>query len=164
MAVSGETRELTHTRAVQDIARVRFAFPTERHKHYKTYINHPEQTMGIRLPSGGAVYPDIVVVEDPENYVRILAEVETVDTVNAESAKEWLTFAQLGPLYLFVPVGTADRAKQLCKQFKVPIVGLRTWRYVLGYDEIEINDISTQPAGPEELLPGPLRGLAKKFL
>jgi len=164
MAVRAETKEFIHTRAVQDIAKARFAFPNEKHKHYKTYVNHPERTMGVRLPSGGAVYPDIVVVEDPENYVRMLAEVETSDTVNEDSAPEWLTFARLGPLYLFVPVGSADRAKWLCKQFKIPIVGLRTWRYVLGYEETEINDIMTQPAGPEDLLPGPLKNIAKKFL
>ena len=164
MAVRGETKEFIHTRAVQDIAKARFAFPTEKYRHYKTYVNHPERTMGVRLPSRGAVYPDIIVVEDPENYVRMLAQVETTDTVNGESAEEWLTFAQLGPLYLFVPVGTADRAKGLCKQFKVSVVGLRTWRYVLGYEEMEINDITTQWSGPEDLLPGPLRDVAKKFL
>jgi len=164
MAVRSETKELIHAQAIQDIAKARFAFPTEKYKHYRTYINHPERTMGVRLPSGGAVYPDIVVVEDPENFVRMLAEVETTETVNLESAKEWSIFAELGPLYLFVPVGTADEAKRLCKQYKIPIVGLRTWRYVLGYDELEINDIITQWTGPEDLLPGPLREVAKKFI
>lgn len=164
MAVRGGARELIHTRAVQDIARARFAFPTEKYRHYKTYVNHPEPTMGVRLPSGHAVYPDIVVVEDPENYVKMLAQVETADTVNLESGRGWLTFAKLGPLYLFVPVGYADAARRISKELRIPSVGLRTWRYVVGYNEIEITDISTQWTGPEDLLPGPLRKIARRFL
>ena len=164
MAVRGETKEFIHSRTVQDIAKARFAFPTEKYRHYKTYVNRPERTMGVRLPSGHAAYPDIVVVEDPENYMRMLAQVERSDTVNAESGRGWLTFAKLGPLYLFVPVGYADRAKAISKELKIPVVGLRTWRYVVGYEEIEINDISTQWTGPEDLLPGPLKEIAKRFL
>jgi len=164
MAIRSEAKEFIHSRAIQDIAKARFAFPNEKYRHYKTYVNHPERTMGVRLPSGHALYPDIVVVEDPENYVKMLAEVETAETVNEESGREWLTFAKLGPLYLFVPVGYADAAQRICKEAKIPIVGLRTWRYAVGYDEIEITDIMTVPTGPEDLLPGPLREIAKRFL
>ena len=39
----------------------------------------------------------------------------------------------------------------------VPVVGIRTWRYIAGYDEPEINDHHTVPSGPEDLLPKFLR-------
>lgn len=165
MAVRSETKEIIHARAVQDIAKARFGFPTQKYPHYKTYVNHPERTMGVRLPDGHAAYPDIVVVEDPENYTRMLAEVETAETVTEEEARrEWLPFSRLGPLYLFVPVGCGDLARRIVKRVGVPIVGLRSWRYVLGYEELEITDLFDQWSGPEDLMPGPLKEIAKKFL
>jgi len=39
----------------------------------------------------------------------------------------------------------------------VPVVGIRTWRYIAGYEEPEINDHYTVPSGPEDLLPKFLR-------
>ena len=164
MTTRGEVKGAIHTRAVQDIAKARFAFPTSEYPHYKTYVNHPEQTMGVRMPDGSAVYPDIVV-QDPENYTKMLAEVETAETVTEEEAiREWLPFSRLGPLYLFVPVGYGDQTKAIAKKLRIPIVGLRSWRYLLGYEELEITDLFTQASGPEDLLPGPLKGIAKKFL
>ena len=71
---------------------------------------------------------------------------------------EWLPYADLAPLYVYVPVGKADAAVSLCKQFDISVVGIRTWRYVVGRDEIEINDHFTVPAGPQELLPRILTG------
>ncbi len=155
---------IIHSRAVQDIAKVRFAFPSEEHRYYKTYVNQPERTMGVRLPDGRAAYPDIVVVQDPENYLKMLGQVETSGTVNGDRGREWLTFARLGPLYLFVPVGYADEAKRICRELQIPIVGLRTWRYAVGYNSIEITDIMTQWRGIEDLLPGPLGRIAKRLV
>jgi len=120
--------------------------------------------MGVKTPRGIVVYPDIVVVRHPENEVVILAEVETADTVTADEAHEWKLFASLGPLYLYVPIGYADEARRLCKSLKIPIVGLRTWRYIQGQDRLEINDIFTQWTGLEDLAPEPLRGFLKRYL
>ena len=165
MVTRGEVQGAIHLRAVQDIAEARFGFPTDNYPHFKAYINHPEKTMGVRLPDGRPAYPDIVVVEDPENYTEIIGEVETAETVTEEeAAREWLPFAELGPLYLFVPTGMGDEAMRIVKKLKVPIVGLRTWRYAVGYDEIEITKLFDQPSGPEDLLPEPLKGIAKQFL
>ncbi len=158
------TREALHERAVQDIAKARFAFPNERYPYYKTYVNHPERTMGVRTERGRVVYPDIVVVQDPENIVQMLGEVETTETVNEDEAHEWKLFAELAPLYLYVPVGLAEEAQRLCKKLHIPVVGIRTWRYITGMDEIEINDFFTQWTGPEDLAPGPLSSILKKLL
>jgi hypothetical protein len=140
-AIRSETREIAHLRALQDIAKARFSYPTEKHRDLKTYVNHPARTMGIALPNGTVAYPDIVVVQHPENNGRIVAEVETNETVREAVAQfEWEVYAQLAPLYLFVPVGKAHEARDLCRKYRIPVVGIRTWRYLPGYPEIEINE------------------------
>ena len=164
MATRIEPKEVIHARAVESIARQRFGYPNEKYPHFKTYTNAPTRSMGVRLASGAAVYPDIVVVQDPENYVKLLGHVATADTVNEEAAVEWAVFADLGPLYLYVPVGFADIAQKLYRAHKVQLVGLRTWREAVGYDDIEITDIFTVPSGPEDMAPGILKGALKKLL
>ncbi len=157
-ALRSEAREALHDRAIQDIARARFAFPNAKYPHYKTYVNHPHRTMGVEMPDAAVAYPHIVVVLHPENYTKILGEVETNETVNQDVAYyEWRPYAELAPLYLYVPVGKGDEALSLCRRYNIPVVGVRTWRYVVGYEEIEINDHYTVPSGPEDLLPKILR-------
>ncbi|HVP04673.1 MAG TPA: hypothetical protein VMT90_03245 [Dehalococcoidia bacterium] len=153
-----ESRQLIHDKALKDIARLRFAFPTEKYRDLKTYVNHPARTMGVEMENGLVAYPDIVVVQHPENNCRIVAEVETNETVNEAVARwEWLPYAELAPLYLYVPVGKGDDAQNLCRQLEIPVVGIRTWRYIAGYEEPEINDHYTVPSGPEDMLPKFLR-------
>ena len=157
-ALRSESRQVVHDRALQDIAKLRFAFPTEKYRDYKTYVNHPARTIGVQMPDGSVAYPDIVVVQHPENNARIVAEVETNESVRESVAVyEWGPYAELAPLYLYVPVGKGDEALSLCRRFEVPVVGIRTWRYNPGQDEIEINDHYTVPSGPEDLLPKLLR-------
>ncbi|MCH7836770.1 MAG: hypothetical protein IH864_07900 [Chloroflexi bacterium] len=158
IATLSESRAAAHLRAVKDITAARFGFPTDRYKDFKTYTNIPQRSMGVAMPDGAIAYPDIVVVQNPENYAKLLGEVETAETVTERVARRrWLPFAQLAPLYLYVPVGEGDRAQKLSRDLKVPIVGIRTWRYTVGVDQIEINDHYTVPSGPEEMLPKILR-------
>ena len=120
---------------------MRFDFPTEEYPDYKTYVNHPVRTMGAALEGGLVAYPDIVVVQHPENNCKVVAEVETNETVREAVARfEWLPYAELAPLYLYVPVGKGDETLALCRQLDIPVVGVRTWRYIAGYDDPEIND------------------------
>jgi hypothetical protein len=78
---------------------------------------------------------------------------ETASTVTEEEAlNEWRPYAEIAPLYLYVPVGYAERAKSLYKKLKIPVVGLRTWRFMVGYETIEIIDMETVPATPIEAL------------
>jgi hypothetical protein len=136
-----ETREVVHLRAIQDIAAERFRYPTEQYRDFKTYVNHPARTMGIQMPDGSVAYPDIVVVQHPENNARIVAQIETAESIREAVARfEWLPYSRLAPLYLYVPVGKGADAKSLCKQFGIKAVGIRTWRYLPGYDQIEINE------------------------
>ncbi len=141
MPLRTESRQLIHSRALNDITRLRFGFPTEKYPDYKTYVNHPARTMGTAMDGGLVAYPHIVVVQHPENNCKIVAQVETNETVREAVARfEWLPYADLAPLYLYVPVGKGDEALALCRQLDIPVVGVRTWRYIAGYDEPEIND------------------------
>ena len=141
IASLSESRTAAHARAVKDIAEARFGFPTDRYRDYKTYSNIPQRSMGVAMPDDAVAYPDIVTVQNPENYAKIIGEVETAETVSEEVAlRRWLPFAKLAPLYLFVPVGEGDLTRKLCRDLKVPVVGIRTWRYTVGVDQIEIND------------------------
>ncbi|MCH7997974.1 MAG: hypothetical protein IIA91_00630 [Chloroflexi bacterium] len=158
IATLSESRAAAHVRAVKDIAEARFGFPTDRYRDYKTYSNIPQRSMGVAMPDDAVAYPDVVVVQNPENYAKIIGEVETAETVSEEAAlRRWLPFAELAPLYLYVPVGEGDLARKLCRDIKVAVVGIRTWRYTVGVDQIEINDYFTVPSGPEEMLPKILR-------
>jgi hypothetical protein len=140
--------------ALQQIARERFAFPNERHPHLKTFVNEPERTMGV-VVDRDILYPDIVVLQWPEKTTEMVAQVESTATVTEQQAlDEWLPHSLAGPLYLFVPVGYAQEAKRICHRFRIDIVGLRTWRYMVGFRDLEITDIETATSGLEALLPG----------
>jgi hypothetical protein len=157
-----ETRERLRLRALQEIARERFGFPDERHPHLKTFVNEPERTMGVTVDRD-VLYPDIVVLEWPEKITQMVAQVEASNTVTEQRARDvWLPNSLAGPLYLFVAVGYAREAKRLCRRFRVAVVGLRTWRYMVGYRDLEITDIETASEGLEALLPGFLAQLLTK--
>jgi hypothetical protein len=148
------TRERLRLQAVQEIARDRFPFPNERYPNLRTFINEPERTMGVTVDKE-ALYPDIVVLQWPEKTTQMVAQVESSDTVTEQQALgEWLPYSLAGPLYLFVPVGYAAESKRLCRRFRIELVGLRTWRFMVGYHNLEITDIETAPKGLEALLPG----------
>ena len=147
------TQEL-HERAVQDIAQARFEFPTPELPSYRSFVNVPDVTLPVTDESGNQLVPDIVVVDTPGNILRILAQVETGDTVTEQRAREvWLTFSRLpdAAFYLFVPVGSGAIAKRICKQLGLDVYGYRTWRYVP--QGMEINDISEPPGIIHALMP-----------
>ena len=140
-AVRSESEAALHLRTLQEVARLRFNFPTHEFRDYVTYSNHPQETMGVQMPGGSVAYPDIVVVQSPENFTKIVAQVETAETVNEDVAfYEWGPYAELAPLYLYVPTDKGNEALALCRKLDVAVVGIRTWRYIAGDDEIEVED------------------------
>ena len=153
--------ETLHVRAVQDIARQRFRYPSDAYPTFRTFTNVPQRTMAIADAQLNILYPDIVVVQWPERITQILGQVETNNSLGDQQAPaRWRAFARAGPLYLYVPVGRAEETKRLIKRHKISTVGLRTWRYIVGYEAIEIVDMETAPSDPlEALMPKALRRL-----
>ncbi len=147
-------RDELRQRAVQDVAKARFEFPTPELASYRSFVNLPEVTLPVKDPNGNEYTPDIVVVDTPGNILKIVAQVETGDLVTEERAKEvWAPLAKLGDsaFYLYVPVGYGGLAKKICKKLGIHVYGFRTWRYVP--QGIEINDVSEPPDVMSKLMP-----------
>ena len=151
-----------HERAVQDIAQARFELPTPELASYRTYVNQPAVTLPVTDQQGKEWTPDIVVVDTPGNVLKMLAQVETAETVTEERAKElWAPYAKLpdAAFYLYVPVGYGGQAKKICRKQGIRVYGFRTWRYVP--QGIEINDISEPPDVMAALMPPIVRKILR---
>jgi len=139
-----KTREATHSRVVNDIAQQRLAFPSDESPSLRTHVNVPEPAFVIRAADSSELVPDILVTECSGDRPRILAAVETADTVTEEQAAgRWLPLARVPDttFHLYVPSGFAAEAKRLLKKHRIKKVALRTWRYVTGLDALDITDI-----------------------
>jgi hypothetical protein len=140
-------RDVEQDKAVQAIAADRFDFPNARSPNLKTFTNRPARQVGVRLDENGTemAFPDIAVLEDPGNEVRMLAEVETHrtlrETPEAALVEKWQALSYLGELYLFVPLMRSDEVKRVLKRHKIAIAGLRTWRFIAGQNALDIIDL-----------------------
>ena len=135
-------RDLKHDRAVRDIAAARFAFPTKEQPKWRAFVNEPAPALGVAGLAGESLYPDIVVV-DSGNVARMVAEVETADTVTeAEGRREWKAFAEVcETFYLYVPAGYSKEAKRICAKLGVRVTGIRTWRYIQGAEQLDLTEV-----------------------
>ena len=123
-------RDQRHTATVAEIAQSRFPFPSEEHPELETLLNDPEPSISVGEWEGQPLYPDIVVVRRPGQWLEIVAQVETVDTVTDEQAQKfWLPYSKMGELVLYVPSGQVQQAKRLCRKHGINYKGIRTWRY-----------------------------------
>lgn len=133
-------RDQRHAGAVAEIARVKFAFPNAEYPDFETLVNGPKPVMSVGQETGTELYPDIVVVRRPGTWLKMMAAVETPDTVTDESARErWLPYSKVGDLFIYVPYGCVQEAKRLCRKHGVKPKGIRTWRFrpVWGLDVAE---------------------------
>lgn len=125
---SEENRRFELEHVVQDLAKVRFAYPDEDHPDWRTYVNLPEPQMALEV-GGEKVFPDVIVT-GRGNVPMLVGQIETRETVTREQAERvWskLETAET-PLYLYVPAGLAGRAKRFAKVAGLKHVKFRTWR------------------------------------
>jgi hypothetical protein len=123
-------RDQRHQATVAEIAQTKFPFPSDVEPELETIINTETQTMSAGKHNGENFFPDLVVVRRPGQWLELIAQVETADTVNDESAvNRWLPASQLGELLIYVPAGQVQAAKKLCKKHGVKTKGIRTWRF-----------------------------------
>ncbi len=133
-------RDARHLGTVAEIAKVKFPYPNEEHPDLEAIVNVPRAGMAIPGADGKDLIPDIVVVRRPGTWLKIMAQVETADTVNDEAAlTRWLPVSKVGDLVIYVPFGMAMEAKRLCKKHGVKVKGIRMWRFrpVWGLDVSE---------------------------
>ena len=136
----GGPRDQRHVGTVAEIAKLKFPFPNAEFPDFETIVNEPRPSMSVGEEDGKQLYPDIVVVRRPGTWLQLMAEVETADTVNEESAlTQWLPYSKCGDLLIYVPQGCVPEAKRLCKKFNIRVKGIRTWRFrpVWGLDVSE---------------------------
>ena len=123
-------RDQRHQATVAEIAEKKFPFPSENEPELETIINTPTQQMSIGKHNGENFFPDMVVVRRPGQWLELIAQVETSDTVNDDSAENrWLPASRMGELLLYVPAGKVEATKKLCKKHGIKTKGIRTWRF-----------------------------------
>jgi len=133
-------RDQRHLGTVAEIARVKFPFPGGGHPELETIVNAPTPQLSVGEHEGRPLFPQIVVVRRPGQWLTLMAEVEMPDSVTDESALDrWLPLSKVGDLLVYVPVGMAGEAKKLCKRHGIPVKGIRTWRFrpIWGLDVTE---------------------------
>ena len=127
-----ESRRADQQRAVHAVADSRFSFPSPQHPTFRTYVNVPNPSMALEFGGGGGekVFPDILVVEYPGNYPVMVAQVETRETVSRQQAEHvWKPLqSQEAALYIYVPAGMGNLAKDYAKAAGVDSARIRTWR------------------------------------
>lgn len=133
--------EGSHQLAVRNIAEQYYAYPTPEFPHLRTFVNEPEVEQRVFTNYGNDLAPDIVVLQWPEKFPVIVAEVVTSDMMTLENAQTvWAVLARLEGVKfnLYVPSGQASAAKDLLKKAKIKGVGLRTWRNNTGLRTIDV--------------------------
>lgn len=136
-------RDAIEARTAKQVAAQRFNYPTQTEPTWKTHVNLPDRSAGVRDATGALLFPDIVVIDAQTTEVSLVAEIETVRSL-AEATdlpEKWRAFASVGPLYLFVPMSELDRARMAIRTAKVKLAGLRAWRYMAGMDFTDIVDL-----------------------
>jgi hypothetical protein len=134
-------RELRVQGATAEIARVKFGFPNEAHPDYDTIVNVPKPKISVGKADGQDLFPDIVVVRRPGQWLTMMAQVETNETLNDTTAlKRWKPLAPLGELFIYVPAGSGNIAHKLIKKHKIAVGGVRTYRFrpVWGLDVADV--------------------------
>lgn len=156
------TTDEKHVKAVQEIAKARYVFPTPEHPAYRTYVNHPEVTMGVQV-GREELAPDIVVVEKHKtgemNAVIAVAVASREQVNEAEAKRTWARYASIEDVafYLYVPVGYGAEAKKVCRKQGIDVTGFRTYRDTpRGF---EVNEVSESPSPLAALMPPFVRKL-----
>ena len=100
-------------------------------RKYVVDINIEEERDATGVRSGtDLVYPDLVLTNTTgSRRLHGVVEVETAESVNhLEAMAEWVHLGEVrGAFYLYVPAGTTDIARDLCKRHGIAITEI--WSY-----------------------------------
>jgi NAD-dependent dihydropyrimidine dehydrogenase PreA subunit len=128
---SEDSRRADLAGIVNSIAADRFDYPNDENPTFRTYVNLPEPQLAIELQGGGEkLLPDIVVLDKPGGRPKLVAQVESRETLSREQAEYVWSQLQLDdtPLLLYVPAGLAAQAKDYARAAGIKNARFRTWR------------------------------------
>jgi NAD-dependent dihydropyrimidine dehydrogenase PreA subunit len=128
---SEESRRADLSDIVNTIAADRFNYPTDENPDFRTYVNLPEPQMAVEVQGGvEKLLPDILVLDRPGGRPRMVAQVESRETLSREQAEYVWSQLQFddAPLLLYVPAGLAAQAKDYARAAGVKNTRIRTWR------------------------------------
>ncbi len=124
-------RDQRHAGVVQKVLELKFPFPNEDNPGLDTLNNVAAKAMSVGQHNGKDLFPDLVIVRRPGQWLELMAEVEMDDSVTDESAEDdWKPMSLVGDLLIYVPAGMVPEAKKLCKRHGIKAKGIRTWRFV----------------------------------
>ena len=114
---------------LQQIAEASYAYPNGEFPDRESTTNFPEEQLGVRVRSGGWLYPDIVVTDEPGHFIAFAADLALTHEVTNDTAVErWKPLAQAAPLILYVPMGQSGRAIRLCRLNGIKLHKLMIYR------------------------------------
>lgn len=83
-------------------------------------VNHDVYTNPGQSHNTGVdgLYPDIIITNKGDKYVKFCIEVETADSINQNEVSQWRDYSTRigGTFYLLVPVEYKNKAELLCRQ------------------------------------------------
>ncbi|MXX30754.1 MAG: hypothetical protein F4Y69_03330 [Chloroflexi bacterium] len=114
---------------LQQIAEASYAYPNDEFPDREFTTNFPEEQLGVRVRSGGWLYPDIVVTDEPGHFIAFAADLALTHEVTNDTAVErWMPLSQAAPLILYVPMGQSGRAIRLCRLNGIKLHKLMIYR------------------------------------
>ena len=149
---------------IEQILDARYAYPNAEFPDREAAANFPSRQMGVQVKSGGWLYPDIVVTDEPGHFVALAADVAMAHEVTNEVALErWAPLSKAAPLVLYVPMGQAGRAQRLLRLHKIRVHKLIVWRLRPAAFGIDLQDAYSGPdlfAPVAKLLPNALKPMS----
>ena len=140
-----ESQRAKRGAVLSDLVTQRFAYPSADRPNWETFVNFPQPHLGVELKTGGWIFPDVLVAEEPGHFVQALAIVALRHEVTeAEARDRWAPLSRAGAFFLYVPSGQSGRAARLCREYDVSLAGLRTWRRTASYG-VEVSDAYSGP-------------------
>ena len=126
------TAEVARTKRASVLGQIvaeRYGYPNAEFPDREVSVNFPTRGMGLQVKSGGWLYPDIVVTEEPGHFVSLVGDLALAHEVTSEVAQErWTPLAKAAPLVLYVPTGHGGRAMRLCRLHGIRLHKLMVFR------------------------------------
>ena len=136
---------------LEQIVAARYGYPNDEFPDREVAVNFPTRQIGVQVKSGGWLYPDIVVTDEPGHFVALVADIALTHEITDEMAAErWAPLAKAAPLVLYVPTGHAGRAIRLCRLHGIKLHKLIAFRRRPAAFGI---DLSEAYSGPDLLKP-----------